>query len=85
MIIAGEKSGFKIGKSIVFEGSTNLVGETHDEMFVVNAGEDFAGDFVGFEEMMQISSRVIFTTFTVAFGHGWGKIVTETGVANMHT
>ena len=37
------------------------------EMFVVDTSQNFSGDFVGFEKMVEIGARVIFTTFTVAF------------------
>ena len=41
----------------------------NDEMLVMDAGEDFGGDLVGFEKMMKVGPGVIFTTFAVAVGH----------------
>ena len=45
-----------------------------DKALVVDTGEDFGGDFVGFEEVVEVGARVILTTFAVAVGHEWGEI-----------
>ncbi len=37
-------------------------------MFIMNAGEGFASNFVDFIEVMQVCGGVIFTTITVAIG-----------------
>lgn len=49
MVIAGEESFFVVLESAVLERFADAVDEVDDEMFVVDAGEDFGGDFVGFE------------------------------------
>ena len=43
-------------------------------MLVVDRGEDFRGDFVGLEKMMEIALSVIFTTFAAAIFHHGRKI-----------
>ena len=49
-------------------------------MLVMNASENFCCDFIGLEEMMDVCSVVIFTTFAVAFWVYWVKIVGKLGV-----
>ena len=49
-------------------------------MFVVNAGEDFGGNFVRFEKMMEVGSGVILAAFAVAFGIERSKVFFELGV-----
>ena len=52
-------------------------------MLVVDTGEDFSGDFASFEEVMQVGSRVIFTTFAVTTGHNRRKIVVVLAFADV--
>ena len=65
IVVAGEEGLFVVGKGAGEEGGADLVYYTNDEMFIMNAGEDFGGDFVGFEKVMEIGSVVIFTTFAI--------------------
>lgn len=53
-------------KSAVEDALADLVTDTNDKMFVMDASEGFAGDFVDFVEMVQVGGSVIFTTVTVA-------------------
>ena len=58
----------------------DIVNRVDDKVFIVNASEDFSGDFIGFEEMVEVGACVIFTTFAVAVGHERSKIVGVFGV-----
>ena len=49
MIVAREKRFFVVGKSAVYEALANLINGMNNKMFVVDAGKDFGGDFIGFE------------------------------------
>ena len=80
MIIAGEESFFVGLKSVVQKRITNTVDRMDNKMFIVNAGENFGGDFIGFEKMVQISFVVILTTFAVTFWHEGGEVVLIFGV-----
>ena len=44
----------------------NVVTNADNKAFVVNAGESFAGDFVNFEEMMEIGGGEVLAKITVA-------------------
>ena len=49
-------------------------------MFVVDTSEDFGGDFVSLEEVMEVGFVVVFTTFTITIWHKGRKIVFVFGV-----
>ena len=69
MIISGEEGFLIILKSAVCERFTDAVDGMDDEMLIVDTSEDLSGDFVGFEKMVEVGTRVIFTTFAVTVGH----------------
>ena len=52
-------------------------------MFIVDAGESFASDFVDLVEMMQIGGCVIFTTVTVAIRINRRELLAVFGVTNI--
>ena len=74
IVIMSEKLGvvgFEEGFHVVVEGAVedafaNFFADAHNEAFVVDAGESFAGDFVDFIEVMEICCVVIFTTIAIA-------------------
>ena len=49
MVIAGEEGFAVVLEGAVCERFADAVYDVDDEVFVVNAGEDLRGDFVGFE------------------------------------
>ena len=52
-------------------------------MFIMNAGEGFAGNFVDFIEMVKIGGGVIFTTIAVAIGIGRRELLAIFSVTNI--
>jgi len=66
-VVAGEEGLFVVGKGAGEKGGADLVYYVNDKMLVMNTGEDFGGDFVGFEEVMEVGFVVIFTTSTITF------------------
>lgn len=75
LVVASQEGTFILVKSFIQDCLTDIVDSTDDKVLVMNACEDFGSDFVGSEEMMKISTRVIFTTFTITFWVDWGEIV----------
>lgn len=69
MVVAREERFLVILESAVCDGFADAVGGVDDEVFVMNTGEDFSGDFVGLEKVVEVSARVIFTTFAVTVFH----------------
>ncbi len=51
---------------VVEDALADLVDSANDETFVVDAGEDFAGNFVDFEEMMKVGGGVALAEFAIA-------------------
>ena len=49
-------------------------------MFVVDAGENFGGDFIGSKKMVEISAGVVFAVFAITVIHQWSEIVSILGV-----
>ena len=83
MIVAGEEGLFVVLEGAGQESGSDLVDEVDDEMFIMDGGEDFGGDFVGFEQVMQICFVVIFTTFAITVGHEGGEVVFVFGVLDV--
>lgn len=83
-VVAGEEGFFVFLKSAVCERFADAVNGVDNEMFVVNTGENFSGDFVGFEKVVQVGTRVIFTAFTVAARHKWTKIVSKFSIFDVN-
>ena len=46
----------------------DLIDGADNEAFVMDAGEDFAGDFVDFKEMVKVGGAMVLAEFAVA---GW--------------
>lgn len=46
-------------------------------MLIVNTGEDFRGDFVGLEKMVEVSASMFFATFAVTFCIHWRRVASE--------
>ena len=82
-VIAIEKLVFELAKSVILDRGADLVGEVNDKMFVMNTGENFGSDFVGLEEMVEIGSVVIFTTFAITFRHDGREVVAKPGIADV--
>ena len=55
-----------------------------DKVLIMDTGEDFGGDFIGLEKMVQISACVIFTTFTVAVGFEGREIVSKFSIFDVY-
>ena len=85
VVVAGEEGFFVFLKSIVCERLADTVDGVDNKMLVVNTGEDLGGDFVGLEKMVEVGTRVIFTTFTVTVGHKRSEIVGKFGVFDVNT
>ena len=49
VVVAGEEGFLIILEGAIREGLTDAVDSMDDEMLVVNTGEDFGSDFIGFE------------------------------------
>ena len=69
MVITGKEGGFVGREGAIEEGLADAIDDGDDEVLVVDAGEDFGGDFVGLEEMVEVGAGVILTTFAVAVCH----------------
>ena len=54
-------------------------------MLVVDAGEDFGGDFIGFEKVVEVGAGVVLTAFTVAVGHEGSEVACVFGVLDVDT
>lgn len=85
MIISREEV-LHIGfERIVKDGLADIVDGLYDEIFVVNASEGFAGDFIGLEEMMEVGGREVLTAITFAVFVNWPKIFSKSGVFDVDT
>ena len=49
VVVAGEEGFLIILEGAICERLTNAVDSMDDEILVMNAGENFGGDFIGFE------------------------------------
>lgn len=44
-------------------------------MFVVDRCQDFGGNFVGFEKVVEVGFSIVFTTLAVTVFHEWSEVV----------
>ena len=65
---------------IVKDSLADIVDGLYDEVFVVNAGEGFAGDFISLEEVMEVGSGEVLAAITFAVFVNWLKIFSKSGV-----
>ncbi len=84
VIVAREKLLFVCLKGTILKGSADEVNGMDDKVLVVDTGEDFGGDFVGLEKMMEIGARVIFTTFAITVRLEGSKVVGIFGVFDVN-
>ena len=83
-VVPSEERFFVFRKCVIHDALANAVHGLHDKMFVMNRSEDFGGDFVSFEEMVEVSACVIFATFAVTFWIYWRKIVRVFGIFDVN-
>ena len=65
---------------IVKDGLADIVDGLYDEVLIVNAGEGFAGDFIGLEEVMEVGGREVLATIAFTAFVDWLKIFSKSGV-----
>ena len=83
-VVPSEKRFFVFGKCVIHDALADVVYGLYDKMFVVNRSENFGGDFVSFEEMVEVGTRVVFAAFTVTFWIYWRKIVRVFGIFDVN-
>ena len=69
---------------VVENGLSNFVYDIDYEVFVVNAGEGFAGDFVNLEEVVEIGGGIILAAIAVAFWIDRAEVFFILGVFNIN-
>ncbi len=69
MIITLKEFGFVDCEIATHERFADAVCDVNYKMFVVNAGEDFGGDFVRLEQMVKVGAGVVLAIFAVAIWH----------------
>lgn len=81
LVIISREEVLHVGfECIVKDGLADIVDGLYNEVLVVNAGEGFAGDFIGLEEVMEVGSREVLATITFAVFVNWPKIFSKSGV-----
>ena len=70
-------------ESIIEDAFADFVADFDYEVFIVDAGEGFAGDLVDLIKMVDVGGRVIFTTVAIASGVEGLKHFAILGVADI--
>ena len=76
----GEEGGLIVLETVIKNTGADAVSDTNDETLIVDTSERFAGDFVNFEEVMEVGGGEMLAEVAVAVGINRSKLVAEAGV-----
>ena len=76
----GEEGGLIVLETVIKNTGADAVSGTNDETLIVDTSERFAGDFVNFEEVMEVGGGEMLAEVAVAVGINRSKLVAEAGV-----